>query len=94
MWAAAHAGLSHTHVFADVMLSKPLSPVMRETIILVVTRTHRLIEWQQKDSVQDVDWDFNSVIKTTGPASFTDACLKVIERETSWNEAMVGRLFL
>jgi hypothetical protein len=73
------------------MLSKPLSPIMRETIILLVTRTHRLVEWQQKASVAEVDWDFNSVIKTTGPASFTDACLKVIERETGYNEATIAQ---
>ena len=64
---------------------------MRQAIINTIVRVHRLVEYQNVQSIQDVDWNFATVIKTTGPVSLTDAGLAVIANETGFSEAEVSK---
>jgi len=68
-----------------VMLGKAYSPIFRHAIIESIVRSHRLKEYQRVESLAKTEWSFGMVLATTGPRTFTDACLSVIK----WDDPLL-----
>lgn len=67
---------------AGTFLARPYSPLIRTALVSSITNIRRQAHSQNAEALTDVHWDFQTVLKATGPVAFTEMCVRSIRKET------------
>lgn len=67
---------------AGTFVARPLSPLMRTALVTSITNIRRQQAQQGVELLSEVSWDFERVLKATGPVAFTDFCVRAVQKES------------